>query len=67
VTLPIAQKAFDMNAAAPGLIFKDDDRRRNIEDIATIRPEIGSLGFTLSWIELLYRGFIGMQYIALPE
>ena len=44
-----------MRTAAPGLIIEHGDARPVIEVAATVRPEIGTLGFSLAEIELLHR------------
>ena len=44
-----------MRTAAPGLIIEHGDARPVIEVAATVGPEISTLGFPLTGIELLHR------------
>jgi hypothetical protein len=65
--LPVPEELRHILPTPAGLVVEDDDRRVACQGIAAISPEIGPLGLSIARIELLHRGFIGMQHRALAE
>ena len=63
----MAEELHHILPAPAGLVVEDDDRRVASQGIAAIRPEIRPLGLSSARIELLYRGFIGMQHRILAQ
>ena len=65
--LPVPEELRHILPTPAGLVVEDDDRQLACQGIAAISPEIGPLGLSIARIELLHRGFIGMQHRALAE
>jgi len=64
---PIAQEVAGMLATAAGLVVKHHDKRIAIQVVAAVGPEIGPFGLAFARVQLLYRGFVGRQTLALAQ